>query len=201
MGSSQLGGTTIISGASGTVNLGSLARIDETYYVTSTAATTLLLPPVTSPGYKTSIVLSAASVDTLTVRNSTNTSTVGNPLSAGSSMRVIQLGTGVETWNPAASSLAVLPASSGVQVAKFTATTNGSGNGTLNISSLGLSSTPVVLAQAVTTVNNRCYQAVVRSRSSSVVLFETWNNNITVLIGGSTSAKIGNVTVDFAIVF
>lgn len=200
VGASQLGGTTTITGASGTISLGALPRVDDTYYVTSTAATTLLLPPVTTAGYKTNVVLAAGSVGTLTVRNSGNTATIGAALVPGSSMRVIQLGTGIESWSPAASSFAVLGAS-GVNVAKFTGTTNGSGNGTLNITSLGLSATPVVLAQAITTVNNRCYQAVIRARSSSVITYETWNNNITVLIGGNTSAKIGNVTVDFAIVY
>jgi hypothetical protein len=196
VGGNQLGGSTIITGATGTVNLSSLGRIDDLYHVTNVAATTVLLPAGTSRGYKATIINAPTSPSAVTIKDSTNTITVGDSLSPGSSVRVLQTGSGVEAWTPVSNST-----TSAFRIATFSATSNGSGNGTLDISSLALSTAPKFVSISAYSPANDTYTGSLKSKTATTITFETWDNLIGILIGGVTAQKQPNVNVDILVVY
>lgn len=196
VGGSQLGGSTIITGATGTVNLSTLGRVDDLYHVTNSAATTVLLPANTARGYKATIINAPTSPSAITIKDSTNTVVVGDSLSPGSSVRILQTGSGVEAWTPVGNSM-----TSAFRIATFSATSDASGNGTLNISSLALSAAPKYVSVSAYSPANDIFTGSLKSKTATTITFETWDNLIGILIGGVTAQKQANVAVDILVVY
>ena len=194
-GGSQLGGTTTITGATGTINLGSLARVDRFYHITTTGATTILLPAVAKVGYRVSSTSAPGSAGAITVRNSANTLTIGPLIVAGNTSNILRTAA-VETWSAVGMLLGTA-----LRTAAFTGTSAATGNGTLSIASLGLTAAPLAVSANAYGPTNDCYTVSLKSKTATTITYETYDNLITVVIASNTAVKVGNVVVDFIIVY
>lgn len=191
------GGTTLITNASGSVSLGSL-RQDETVQITSVGATTLELPPLVTLGAKLWISSSVSSVGNVTVQNSTPT--VFATLRPGQSVRLVRTETPAEVWN-ITSATSFSASGPNPRIATFTAVSDGAGNGTLDISSLGLAAPPLAVIATAYSPANESWRAAVKAKTATTVTYETWDHTILVVLASTTATKQANVTVDFTIFY